>query len=269
MALINTSVPNLIQGVSQQPDATRFTGQCEEQENALSSVADGLKKRPNTRHIAKLLTTAISEDSFVHFINRSDAEKYVVIHDGTHLYAFNTVTGVEAEIKVGIYCYKASWTTAEVTAHNTATPANTTTYVDTGYPVSGSYLNSSQAIKDLKALTIADGTFLLNSEQQVGLGSTYSPELEKEALVFVKQGDYSKKYNIHLQGSFATGGAAGNTATATINMISSGGNNMKVGSVTINNGGTLYEAGTTTTFSIPTSHSAGTCLLYTSPSPRD
>jgi hypothetical protein len=46
MPLINTSVPNLIQGVSQQPDASRFAGQCEEQENALSSVADGLKKRP-------------------------------------------------------------------------------------------------------------------------------------------------------------------------------------------------------------------------------
>ena len=70
MPLINTSVPNLIQGVSQQPDATRFDGQCEEQVNALSSVAEGLKKRPNTRHIAKLLDTAASESSFVHFVRR-------------------------------------------------------------------------------------------------------------------------------------------------------------------------------------------------------
>ena len=108
MALINTSVPNLIQGVSQQPDATRFAGQCEEQENALSSVADGLKKRPNTRHIAKLLTTDIGEDSFVHFINRSDSEKYVVIvykeydsndaHTGCKIRAFNVSDGTEASI---------------------------------------------------------------------------------------------------------------------------------------------------------------------------
>ena len=49
MALINTSVPNLIQGVSQQPDAARFDGQCEEQENALSAVAEGLKKRPKSK----------------------------------------------------------------------------------------------------------------------------------------------------------------------------------------------------------------------------
>jgi len=223
MALINTSVPNLIQGVSQQPDATRFDGQCEEQENALSSVADGLKKRPNTRHIAKLLTSAIDSNSFVHFINRDDDEKYVIIHDGTHLYAFNVITGVEAEIKVGTNCYKASWTTEELAANSN--------YVATGYPVSGSYLNSSQAIKDLKALTVADGTFLLNSSHQVGLGSTYSPELEKEALVFVKQGDYKKKYTLHLKGSFSTGGAIGTTATATINMVTSGNSNMQVGSV--------------------------------------
>ena len=86
MPLINTSVPNLIQGVSQQPDATRFAGQCEEQENALSSVAEGLKKRPNTRHIGRLLGQAIADNSFVHFINRDD-EKYVVIHDGTSINA--------------------------------------------------------------------------------------------------------------------------------------------------------------------------------------
>ena len=89
MPLINTAVPNLIQGVSQQPDASRYDGQCELQENALSSVAEGLKKRPNTRHIAKLLDTAIDANSFVHFINRSAAERYVVIHDGYCLKAWN------------------------------------------------------------------------------------------------------------------------------------------------------------------------------------
>ena len=98
MPLINTSVPNLIQGVSQQPDATRFDGQCEEQENALSSVAEGLKKRPNTRHVARLLQEAIDANSFVHFINRSESEKYVVIHDGTCLKALNINTGNEATI---------------------------------------------------------------------------------------------------------------------------------------------------------------------------
>ena len=196
MPLINTSVPNLIQGVSQQPDATRFAGQCEEQENALSSVASGLKKRPNTRHVGKLLTSAIGDDSFVHFINRDDNEKYVVIHDGTFLYAYNINTGVEAEIKVGTNCYKASWTTAEATAHNTATPANTTTYVQSGYPVSSSYLDAYSPRTDLQALTVADNTFILNKKVTVSASTAISAALPKEAIVYVSQGDYEKEYEV-------------------------------------------------------------------------
>jgi hypothetical protein len=171
MPLINTAVPNLIQGVSQQPDATRFDGQCEEQENALSSVAEGLKKRPNTRHVARLLQTAIDEDSFVHFINRSDSEKYVVIHDGTKLQAWNILTGNEASI-------------------NGSTGGYT--------PASDSYLDSGSPSTDLKSLTVADTTFMLNTRKGVALNNTHTDELAKEALVVINQGDYKKKYQVNV-----------------------------------------------------------------------
>jgi hypothetical protein len=170
MALINTSVPNLIQGVSQQPDASRFAGQCEEQENALSSVADGLKKRPNTRHIARLLTTAISQNSFVHFIDRDDNEKYVVIHDGSKLRVFNLGDGTEATIN-----------------------GATNDYYE---PATGSYLDTSTPQNDLKALTIADNTFILNTEKEVTKTADLSDELPKEAIVYVAQGDYEKEYEV-------------------------------------------------------------------------
>jgi hypothetical protein len=170
MPLINTSVPNLIQGVSQQPDASRFAGQCEEQVNALSSVADGLKKRPNTRHVARLLEEAIDEDSFVHFINRSDSEKYVVIHDGTDVRAFNILTGEEATI-------------------NDAAAKKYT-------PSSGSYLDISNPRINLKALTIADNTFLLNKQKVVEKSSSTTDTLKKEAWVYIKQGDYNSNYKI-------------------------------------------------------------------------
>lgn len=93
MPLINQALPNLIGGVSQQPDVTRFEGQCEEQENALSSVVDGLSKRPQTQHIAELLNTAISANSFIHFIDRSQTERYVYIQDGQDIHLFNAITG--------------------------------------------------------------------------------------------------------------------------------------------------------------------------------
>lgn len=224
MPLINTSVPNLIQGVSQQPDATRFAGQCEEQENALSSVAEGLKKRPNTRHIARLMTTAIAQDSFVHFINRSDSEKYVVIHDGTKIQAWNIVTGNESSIQVGTNIYKSSWTTSEVTAHNSATPSNSTTYVATSYaPPSGNYLNSTTPSALFKGLTVADNTFLLNTSKGIGLDTTKTDPIDKEALVVINQGDYEKKYqvtvNINPTGSANFTGA---TATAVLESFSTG-----------------------------------------------
>ena len=76
MPLINQSLPNLVQGVSQQPPVNRFEGQAEEQVNAISSVVDGLSKRPNTRHLGELLTTSISSNAFVHFIDRSENEKF-------------------------------------------------------------------------------------------------------------------------------------------------------------------------------------------------
>ena len=76
MPLINTSVSNLIQGVSQQPDAIRFAGQCEEQENALPSIVDGLQKRPGCQHIVTLLNAAsLDANSKIHFIERAKLSK--------------------------------------------------------------------------------------------------------------------------------------------------------------------------------------------------
>ena len=167
MPLINTSVPNLIQGVSQQPDATRFAGQCEEQVNALSSVAEGLKKRPNTRHIAKLMDTALAAGSFVHFIDRDDDEKFVIIHDGTLIRIFNIVTGNLAKIN-------GNW----------------------AHVVDDTYLDVSNPTKELKALTVADNTFLLNTTVVTKESTATTPDVEGRALVFVKQGDYQKTYSV-------------------------------------------------------------------------
>ena len=104
MPLINTSVSNLVQGVSQQPDAVRFTGQCEEQENALPSIVDGLQKRPGCQHVATLLSAAsLDANAKVHFIERDTDERYVVIvkndtSSTKSLAAYNLSTGVQATI---------------------------------------------------------------------------------------------------------------------------------------------------------------------------
>ena len=45
MALVSYPIPNLSQGISQQPDAQRDPSQGEIQVNGMSSIMEGLRKR--------------------------------------------------------------------------------------------------------------------------------------------------------------------------------------------------------------------------------
>ena len=76
MPLINRVIPNLVQGVSQQPEVLRLPSQASVQENGFSSVVEGLKKRPNTSHIAKISTSTLA-NAYVHAINRDASERYI------------------------------------------------------------------------------------------------------------------------------------------------------------------------------------------------
>ena len=55
MPLINQTIPNLINGVSQQPAALRLPTQFEAQLNCYPSVVEGLKFRAPTEHIKKII----------------------------------------------------------------------------------------------------------------------------------------------------------------------------------------------------------------------
>ena len=116
MPLINTSLPNLIAGVSQQADVVRYDGQCSTQENALSSIVNGLKKRPPTEYISTLFTTEDDDsdtlkDSYIEFIRRTEDESYCVILDGSHIRIFRVELPIgvdvptQAEIKVNGITY--------------------------------------------------------------------------------------------------------------------------------------------------------------------
>ena len=91
MALVSTSIPNLINGVSEQPPSVRLQTQGEEQQNGLSSVVDGLVKRPPTEHKGFFITGLSSQKqtdmakAFVHPIRNSDNSLHfmVIEKDGT------------------------------------------------------------------------------------------------------------------------------------------------------------------------------------------
>tara|TARA_R100000655_G_scaffold94765_1_gene136328 strand:- start:15073 stop:17610 length:2538 start_codon:yes stop_codon:yes gene_type:complete len=185
MALVKTDVPNLVGGVSQQPASMRLINQCEAQENAVSSPVEGLVKRPPTEHIKELLSSPAS-DLFIHHVNRDVNEQYFVICSGV-----NDASAIKVFDIAG--------------AEKTVTHDTEGSAPETGY----SYLQTSTPSQSLRAVTIADVTFFVNTEKTAALSSTlstYSRNLAyrpHEALVIVKKspGNFSKcELNIEING---------------------------------------------------------------------
>jgi hypothetical protein len=165
MALISQSIPNLINGVSQQPPSLRLSTQAEVQENGLSSVVSGLSKRPPTQHIADLGVISNLDKAFIHTIRRDENELYSMVVD--------TAGTIRVFDKDG---------TARTVTNNAA-----------------SYLAGlTDPSKELSAVSIADTTFILNKNKVVAKDTTTSPSRGPEALVYVKQADYSSTYRLKL-----------------------------------------------------------------------
>lgn len=179
MPLLNTSIPNLAQGVSQQPDNLRYPGQCDEQVNAWSTVVEGLVKRPNSRFLYDTgLGANVSSNLFSHYVDRDEQNKYVITYD--------SVNGLKAR---------------DLTVDNISDGEMDITIEDA---TAGTYVSVSLAgnpLKDLTALTIADSTFIVNKTKTVEALSVLQEPLKKEALIFVKLGDYEKAYSIYIDGA--------------------------------------------------------------------
>jgi hypothetical protein len=161
--IISGSIPNFINGVSQQPFALRLASQAEEQINAYSSIVEGLTKRPPTRFVAKLLDSA-PDDAFIHIINRDLAEKYVVLAYNNDLKVYD-FDGVEKTVN---------------------------------FPNGKGYLYSPKA--NFGAVTVADYTFFLNKDGKTAMTAETIPARSPEAIVYVRQGNYATTYRLVVGG---------------------------------------------------------------------
>ena len=185
MPLLVTSVPNLAQGVSQQPDNLRYPGQCDEQVNAWATVVEGLVKRPNTRWVNEFNDSNVEDvnkstptppgnpsNLFTHFAKRDENNKYCVqvsLGGGTP-----TVGVIDLDSGDNL-------------------PVATTS-------IAQSYLSGiTNPLADLRALTVADYTFIVNKKKTVSKDpDLYSNPPEEEALFVVKLGDYEKGYSMYV-----------------------------------------------------------------------
>ena len=162
MAFISQNVPNLIQGVSQQPAALRYNTQAQKQDNAYGTPVDGLMKRPHTEYIDKLSSADASSSQFFHSLDRDENERYIL------------------EIT------EASTPTVKV--YDTTDGAEKTVHVPDGT----TYLDATAPQTAYKALTISDVTFIVNSEKTV-LSDDDSADLGPQ-LSSVSLSDFTFRY---------------------------------------------------------------------------
>ena len=169
MTLITNEVPNMVGGVSQQPDSMRLINQCEEQENAVANPVEGLTKRPPTEHIKELLDNP-NDNLFIHHVNRDSTEQYFIVCDGD-----NDANNIKVFDMAGV--------------EKTITEDTEGDAPETGR----TYLTTTTPRTSLKAVTIADVTFLVNSEKTVAQSTTLSSfsrgltPAPNEALIVVKR----------------------------------------------------------------------------------
>lgn len=232
MGLISTTIPNLINGVSQQPYAMRLASQCDEQINAYSSVVDGLGKRPATKHIARL--SGISGSAYIHTISRDATEKYILVIQNGSIRVFD-ITGAEKTVNT---------------------------------PNGVGYLSATSPVDNFRCVTVADYTFILNTSKVVKASSTLSATRPYEALVWVRQGSYGAKYVLTVNGTTVTftapdGSVASHTSQVTTDYIatqltSSITTALGTGWVITRYGSTIYIKRTTgASFTISTDDSIG------------
>ena len=80
MTLVSSSLPNMTNGISQQPAPIRLRTSCQDMKNAFPSVVTGLQKRPNTSYIATLSTSlTVPDDAAIHLVQRDSTEKYMIV----------------------------------------------------------------------------------------------------------------------------------------------------------------------------------------------
>ena len=166
--LISQSVKNIVSGISQQPPVLRLPEQLEEQINGFSTEASGLQKRPPTQFIKVLEGVSGATKPLIHFVERDSTERYIMYFYDNSLHIFD-LEGNPMEIEI-----------AE----------------------DADYLKSKNPRADLKVLTIADYTFILNKNVVVKMTDDKSLDSfnTQGAIAHVKSGQYGRTYSLIADG---------------------------------------------------------------------
>ena len=185
MANVTQTIPNLSQGISQQPDEYKIPGQVSDMVNALPDVTQGLIKRPAGKFVASLsdgTKNSSSNGKWFHYY-RDENEQYIgqVHRDGT----VRMWSCVEVRGPNGGLIHNAG---AEVNVVDVTTGSGTGKYL---------YHTSDE---DIQTLTLNDFTYLNNRIKTVAMDSLIEPigDFGKEVFIELKTISYAKQYSLNV-----------------------------------------------------------------------
>jgi len=170
--LVSYTIPSLIQGVSNQPDAQRDPSQASIQINGVSSIAEGLRKRDQTNVLARVSSNPFG-DAFVHSILRDTTEEYLSVITNSGIQVFD-LDGTE------------------ITVEEDGSSFN--------------YLSSvTDARRQLRAVTIADFTFICNLNTSTAMKTDIAPANARpephECLIWIRAANYGQTYTVNVNGN--------------------------------------------------------------------
>ena len=180
MAIVSRSIPTLLRGISQSSDSSKQSDHADIQDNADSNPVVGLIKRSGIQHIANLSTSTLG-NVHIQTINRDVNERYVAIFSNGNVKVYE-LDGTEKTVNK---------------------PDGTT------------YLNTSNPRDTIKTVTIADFTFVVNTNQITAMDSTLSAGNITQAVIFVQQVSNDTVYSITVDGVTVTDDTTNDSSLST------------------------------------------------------
>ncbi len=166
MGVISRAIPTLLRGVSQAADLTKQPDHADIQENANSSPVQGLIKRSGSQYITNISNSTLG-NVHIQTINRDVSERYIAVFSNGDVKVYD-LAGNEKTVNK---------------------------------PDGVTYLTTTNPRDEIKTVTIADYTFVVNTSITVEMDTAVSQGSDVGALVFINQVVDDKNYRIKINGT--------------------------------------------------------------------
>lgn len=166
MGVVSQSIPNFLNGMSQQTPSQRGINQGKDQVNCQNNIVDGLSKRPSLEYVATLdATNVFPNTAKIWNIQRDESNRYICAFydNGVKVY---DLAGNEKTVS---------------------------------YPDGNTYLNSTNPKADFRMVNIADYTFIVNKSIIPTADSTTTAAKIEEFHVYCKSTNYGREYKVALK----------------------------------------------------------------------